>query len=112
MNIKWGIDRVRIDVYRRCSCSCYYVIDSRAWFLLLRSRYNFLTLVSRDCIDVAGRRYQAYVRRWFCTIVSNDYVDDRQLRTSTHIYDQDVGGSAILNPCFRTFRLMKGHSPR
>jgi hypothetical protein len=41
MNIKWGIDKVRINVCRRCSCSRYYVIGSRAWSLLLRSRYDF-----------------------------------------------------------------------
>jgi hypothetical protein len=59
--------------------------------------------MSRNCIDVAGRRYQAYVRRWFCTVVSSHYVDDCQLRTLTHVYDQDVGGLAILIPCFRIF---------
>lgn len=71
MNIKWGIDKVRINVSRRCPytdgtywrspCSRYYVIGSTAWSLLLRSRYDFLTLVSNDCVDVASRRYQAYV---------------------------------------------------
>lgn len=100
MNIKWGIDKVRINVCRRCSCSRYYVIGSRAWSLLLRSRYDFVTLVSKNCIDVAGRRYQAYVRRWFCTVVSNDYVGDRQL---TRVHDQDVGWLAICVSCFRTF---------
>lgn len=95
MNIKWGIDKVCIDVCWRCPCSRYYVIGSRAWSLLLRSRHDFLTLVSKSCIDVAGRRYQAYVRCWFCTIVSNDYAGDHQLRTLTRVYDQDVGWLAI-----------------
>jgi len=76
---------------------------SRAWSLLLRSRYDILIMVSKNCIDMAGRRYQAYVRRRFCTVVSDDYVGDCQLRTLTHVYGQDVGGLAILFPCFRTF---------
>jgi hypothetical protein len=59
-----------------------------------------LTLVSKNCIDVAGRRYQAYVRRWFCTVVSNDYVGDRQLIRG---HDQDIGWLAICVSCFRTF---------
>lgn len=95
MNIKWGIVKVRIGVCRRCPCSRYYVKGSRAWSLLLSSRYDSLTLVSKNFIDAAGRCYQANVRRRFCTVVSNDYMGDRQLRTLTREYNQDVGWLAI-----------------
>jgi len=72
MNIKWGIDKVHINVGRHCPYSRYYVIGSRARFLLFCPRYDLLTLVSKHCIDVAGRCHQANVRHRFCTIVSND----------------------------------------
>jgi hypothetical protein len=108
MNIKWGMDKVRIDVCWRCPCSRYCVIGSRDWSLLLRSRYDFLKPVSKNSVDVVGRRYQAYVRRWFCTVVSNDYVGDHQLRTLTGVYDQDVGWLAISVSLFPYFLTHEG----
>jgi hypothetical protein len=56
MNIKWGVDKVRIDdVGHHCRCSRYYVIGCCNGSLLLRSRCDFLTLVTKNGNDMAVR---------------------------------------------------------